>query len=86
MISESEEAVPEGSNSELVSPTLHYNRHRERSDKLDEYLDIKIDEELNKVARETPPKDETKTQIVMHIEDYEDKTDKNEKIDDSNDI
>ena len=34
-----------------------------------------------------PPKvEDTKTQIVMHIEDYEDKTAKNEQIDDSNDI
>jgi hypothetical protein len=30
--------------------------------------------------------EDTKTQIVMHIEDYEDKTAKNEQIDDSNDI
>jgi hypothetical protein len=34
----------DGSNSDITSPTLKFNRHRETSDKLDEYLDIKIDE------------------------------------------
>jgi hypothetical protein len=77
----------DGSNSDITSPKLNFNKHRETSDKLDEYLDIKIDEQLNKhVKVEEPIKEDSKKQIVMHIEDYEDKTAKNEQIDDSNDI
>jgi hypothetical protein len=41
----SKERSNEGSNSDITSPAIHFNRHRERSDKLDEFLDIKIDEQ-----------------------------------------